>query len=178
MIDIHVLTHSGTRDDWLEQCLSSMRDQPCTVHVVSGEEGHIGQGRAAGFSLGEHPYVGYVDSDDYVLPGAMAACLSALTHHAAVCTDEIATVGDVEVAQHSLHHLYVARREAVLPLLPSIAQLNHHPEAVLRYHLRPARVKMLGYVWRLDGTQSRLKIRKDLTTEARVLRELRRAEMQ
>ena len=180
MIDVHVLTHSGTRGDWLEQCLESMRGEPCTVHIVKGVEGHIGQGRAEGFQLGDHPYVSYVDSDDYVLPGAMKACLTALAHHPAVCTDEIATVDGKEVAQHTLHHLFVARRDVVTPLIPAVAQLNHHPEVVLGFHLLPARVAMLGYVWRADGMRSRLKIRKDAEAEGRVLWELqalRRAEM-
>lgn len=67
MIDIHVLTHSGTRPEWLAQCLASLEPEGFTVHVVRGEDGHIGRGRARGYQHGVQPYVGYVDHDDYVL---------------------------------------------------------------------------------------------------------------
>ncbi|MCH8857739.1 MAG: hypothetical protein IIA03_16260, partial [Proteobacteria bacterium] len=48
-----------------------MRSEPCTVHVLQGTEGNIAAGRERGFAMGTHPYVTYVDSDDFVLPGGI-----------------------------------------------------------------------------------------------------------
>ena len=88
MIDVHVLTYSGTDPAWLGQCLASLASEPCTVHVLEGVEGSVGQGRAHGYQLGVHEFVSYVDSDDFVLPGVMGACLAALRTHRAVVTRE------------------------------------------------------------------------------------------
>lgn len=62
MIDVHVLTHSGTKPEWLDQCLESLAAEPCTVHVVQGVERNIAAGREIGFGLGTHPFVTFVDS--------------------------------------------------------------------------------------------------------------------
>lgn len=156
MIDIHVLTHSGTRSDWLAQCLGSLKAEPCTVHVVKGDEGRIGPGRARGFMCGGHPYVGFVDSDDFVLPGVMGVVTRAMKNSVAVVTDEHIMEGGKIVGMNQRHHLFVGRRDRVTPLLRAVAESDSWCERVLHEWLVPQRVPFIGYVWRKDGMQSRL----------------------
>jgi len=158
MIDIHVLTHSGTRQDWLDQCLASLASEPCTVHVVEGIEGNICAGRVKGFSLGDHPYVGYVDSDDYVLPGVMDACLEALETHRAVVTMEQVFSGEVQVDVKANHHLRVYQRADLLPILPALERLTCRHDAVFDHFIPLTQLAFEGYVWRHDGMRSRTKL--------------------
>jgi len=150
MIDIHVLTHSGTRQDWLDQCLASLASEPCTVHVVEGFTGHIGRGRALGYTLGAHPYVGFVDPDDYVLPGVMSACLAGLEKHSAVVTKERVLYADGSMHPHPKrgHHIAVYRREVVTPVLPFLERVDYFGDKLMREHINPEPLDFVGYVWR------------------------------
>lgn len=154
MIDVHVLTYSGTRQEWLDQCLRSLEGENCTVHVVQGVEGNVGAGRAHAYTLGEHEFVSYVDSDDYVLPGVMDACLRALKRYQAVVTMEQMLWGDrVASKLEGMHHLTVYRRELVQPVL---ATLPDHPYLCDRLVVRkmmPFQMDIEGYVWRRHAWQ-------------------------
>ncbi len=156
-IDVHVLTHSGTRRDWLEQCLASLEPEPCNVFVVRGVEGHIGQGRADGYSRGAAPYVAFVDSDDYVLPGAFSVIEEAMATSRAVTTREKELVvwpnGDERFSgrgRHN-HHIKCFRREDVIPLIPLMKQTTRRCDRMMDYVLNPTRVDFEGYVWRNHG---------------------------
>ena len=154
MIDIHVLTYSGTQEAWLRQCLASLADQPCTVHLVQGDEGNVGSGRARGYLLGDHDYVGYVDSDDFLLPGAAEACLEGLKKHRAVVTLERWLWGGIlDPRLEPLHHLAVYRREDVMK---HVHELHDHPihcDQLLMRRLRPTQLEYVGYVWRIHAGQ-------------------------
>ena len=154
MIDVHVLTYSGTRQTWLDQCLRSLEGEPCTVHVVQGVEGNVGAGRAHAYTLGEHDFVSYVDSDDYILPGAVTACLRALRSKRAVVTLEQRLWGNyIAKLREGGHHLVAYRREDVLPLLP---HLHKHPylcDMLVLKKLRPFQLDYEGYVWRMHEGQ-------------------------
>lgn len=151
MIDVHVLTHSGTQQGWLDQCLASLEEQPVCVYVVEGFEGHVGKGRAKGYALGVNPLVAYVDSDDYVLPGVFAYCEYQLRQHRAVVTKELLEYADG--SRHPFprlgHSLGVYRRDDVLPYLPAMEQSPHSSDMQLRRLLRPVQLDYLGYVWRV-----------------------------
>ena len=154
MIDVHVLTYSGTDPRWLDQCLESLAKEPCTVHVMQGVEGSVGQGRAVGYTLGQHEFVSYVDSDDYVLPGVMDHCLEALQHHPAVVTRERRLWGmRFDSSQVGGHHLAVYRREDVELHLGDVASLPYHCDQVLLRALAPQQLDFVGYVWRMHGAQ-------------------------
>lgn len=149
MIDVHVLVHSGTKDAWLQQCLASLVGQPCVVHVVQGVEGSVGAGRALGYRRGVEEFVSYVDSDDYVLPGVMQACLDALgSHHAVVTNELVERDGLLGPRPKARHHLSVYRRAAVEPLLDHLATVPRYGDTLLRDHLRPVQLATVGYVWR------------------------------
>lgn len=150
MIDIHVLTHSGTKPEWLQQCLDSLKDQPVVVHVVEGVEGSVGAGRAKGYALGDCEFVGYLDSDDYALEGHYAKCLRMLRYQRAVIPHE-----HVEYADGSRHKLLkpfhngaVYRRADINPLLSAMASAPLTADMITRRTLRPYQMSHAGCVWR------------------------------
>lgn len=165
MIDIHVLTYSGTKPEWLDQCLASLSTEPCTVHVVQGVEGNVGAGRAVGYTLGEHDFVGYVDSDDYVFPGVMAACMRALKRYPSVVTLERTLWGDrLGAGTQGGHHLTVYRRELVTPSLVDLPNHPLHCDMLLTKRLNPFQLDYVGYVWRMhawQGHRSATKVQQD-----------------
>lgn len=151
MIDVHVLTHEGTRQDWLEQCLKSLEGHPVNVVVIDNAGRSVGEGRASGYALGLSPFVAYVDSDDYVLPGCFDACLQALNHHRSVVTMEAVEYPDGSryPFARSGHALTVYRREDVRPWLGAMAKSPHTTDAQMRRLLRPIQLPDIGYVWRV-----------------------------
>lgn len=158
MIDVHVLTHSKTRDEWLDKCLDSLRGQPCVVHVIKGDERNISAGRVRGFSAGSHEFVSFVDSDDYVLPGVFDMVLERL-HHGddAVATGESIVRDGVEVGRQVGHHLFAIRRSVLAPFLPkwdTPSTRFMHCIDKLRSVAKPTIIDKAMYVWRLHGGQS------------------------
>ena len=150
MIDIHVLTHSGTKPEWLQQCLDSLKDQPVVVHVVEGVEGSVGAGRAKGYALGDCEFVGYIDSDDYVLEGHYAKCLKMLRYQRAVIPHE-----HVEYADGSRHKLLKAshngavyRRKDINPLIVAMPSAPFTVDMLTRRLLKPYLMSHAGCVWR------------------------------
>lgn len=155
MIDIHILTYSGTKKAWLDQCLRSLERENCTVHVVQGEEGHVGAGRAKAYALGDHEFVGYVDSDDYVLPGVMDACMQALKTCTSVVTLEHKLWGSALSGKpQGGHHLTVYRREQLTPILPKIAEHPYLCDMLVVKMLKPTQLDYPGYVWRMHAWQA------------------------
>lgn len=152
MIDVHVLTHEGTRQDWFDQCLASLEQEPVTVHVVDNAGRSVGEGRARGYALGTAPFVAYVDSDDYVLPGCFDACLAGLEAHRAVVTMERVVSGDfVFPALRPGHAVAVYRREDVTPHLWRMAASPHTADWHVRKALKPTQLTVEGYVWRVHA---------------------------
>ena len=151
MIDVHVLTHEGTRQDWLDQCLASLEDQPVNVFVVDNAGRSVGEGRARGYAMGLSPFVAYVDSDDYVLPGCFGACLEGLRAHRAVVTLERVEYedGTFHPATRKGHSVAVYRRNDIAPLLPAMAMTPHSSDMRARALLRPTQLSVVGYVWRV-----------------------------
>lgn len=150
MIDVHVLTHEGTKREWLCQCLESLRGHPVVVHVVDNAGRSVGEGRSRGYALGEEPFVAYVDSDDYVLPGCFDACLEGLERHRAVVTLEYVDVGGTIIpVPKPAHSVAVYRREDVAPYIARLRNSPHTADWHLRRALRPAQLQVVGYVWRV-----------------------------
>lgn len=159
-LDVYVLVYSGTRADWLEQCLASIRHQPCNLHVVQGVEGDIPAGRAIGFGTGTAPYVTYVDCDDWLLPGALEAVTRHMNDgHQAITTREYVSVGERYVRVRDDHHLFVVRRDCITPHLATYADKGRyaHCLAFMQSLVPAVRVATLAYVWREDGHGSHKK---------------------
>ncbi len=154
MIDVHVLTWSGTRPDWLEQCVKSIEAEGLTVHVTRGVEGNVGAGREQAYRLGSSEFVGYVDSDDYLLPGAGEACLRGLEKYRHVVTLERRLCGErMGKKPWGDHHFTVYRRADVLPLLPAMPEHPIHCDQLLVRKLCPRQLSFIGYVWRMHARQ-------------------------
>lgn len=152
MIDVHVLTHEGTRQDWLDQCLASLRSEPVNVHVVDNAGRSVGQGRARGYALGSAPYVAYVDSDDYVIPGCFDACLEALQHnHAVVTLEQVERNGFVIPVPKPAHNVAVYLRSDVEPYLHLMELSPHTTDWHMRRIVKPVQLSTVGYVWRVHA---------------------------
>lgn len=167
MIDIHILTYSGTKAEWLEQCLASLKPEGFTVHVIQGDEGHVGRGRARGYQCGQEEWVGYVDSDDYVLPGVGNALREALRENArmnvgitGVCTLEQAEWQGRPLFRKpkANHHLVVYRRDAIAQQFPVMRQSAFLCDRLAMSALNPATVPFIGYVWRQHPDQGHRRI--------------------
>lgn len=171
-MDVHVLTHEGTRADWLDQCLQSLHGQLCQVHVVENRHRSFSEGRAHGYSLGSSEYVGFVDSDDWVSPDCIEVAAAALRHSKAVCTMEVAMYEGKPLfrAPRPGHHFFAAHREAVAPHLEKLASLGHAADRALREKLRPSQVAHVGYFWRIHAGQYHRQI--DAAQYAQAMKEL------
>lgn len=119
MLDVHVLTGSAPKS-WLDQCLASIFEARSKapfrvdVHVLAGEVGHIGRGRAAGYAMGTQPYVTFVDDDDYLMPEAFSCMAEALSKSPrAIFTREMCLQNGILGKTDRRHHLAVYRREDV-----------------------------------------------------------------
>lgn len=166
MIDVHVLTLPNERQDWLDQCLTSLQGHPIQLHVIEGVQGHIGQGRIKGYSQGTSPYVASVDSDDRVLPGAFDACLQCLESNselAAAWTAEHLLWNDelIEVPPHLyyMHHIVVFRRAWLNQVLDQYQDHPYHGDVKIRQALQVIGgiyqfTKTVGYLWRMNSNSA------------------------
>lgn len=176
MIDIHVLTHSGTRPEWLKQCLASLEGEPVIVHVVEGIDGSVGAGRAKGFALGVCEFVGYVDSDDYVIPGHYEKCLRMLKIKQAVVGME--HVEYLDGSRHKFpkgfHNGAVYRRTDIEPLIKAMPYAPYTADAIIRDTLKPYQMQAVGYVWRAyrGGTHNLIGIREIELEKAQWLKQI------
>lgn len=170
-VDVHVAMLPCVRPAWRDECLASLDDEPCNVHVVDGVEGHIGQARLRGFQQGTAPYVSFADPDDYVLPGAIKECVKVLQENINLCGvythEKVKRFGgpprrvkaispwdamEQYMKPKRMHHLLVMRRDFVERHYKNLAAWPHMPNyllaaAIARY--APWRhVDIYGYIWR------------------------------
>jgi Glycosyl transferase family 2 len=173
-VDVHVLLLPDTLQNWWDECRMSLRDEPITLHEVSGVKGHVGKARANGFRHGESPYVSFVDPDDLVIPGAFQACLDVLEQNPEACgayTDEMLISAEGKELNPGLwsgrpwnpllmlepkymHHILVMRRKFVQPHLEEIEEKwPNMAEFVLKGLLCQygpwIHVDRFGYKWRM-----------------------------
>lgn len=121
MLDLHVLSYN-TNQEWETHCRRTLTVAtkaagfPVSVHWLAGEHGHIGRGRAAGYACGSHPYVTYVDNDDYLLPDALNALGDSIRSGAwrAVFAGELVLSNGYAGMGKVGHHLCVYRRDALI----------------------------------------------------------------
>jgi hypothetical protein len=173
MLDVHVLTLNSSRKDWLRECLESiqiaMERCPFAVnlHLVQGIEGHIGLGRDKGYALGDHPFVTYVDDDDFVLPDAFRNMRDAIQAKPDVIfTPEYVLQNGFQVHGERRHHLSVYARGF---LIDHSAYTVCGDYAQIRYAERANRVIDLPkrtYVHRLYQSGGR-KLRREYPDEWR-----------
>ncbi len=173
MLDVHVLTLPGTPAAWVEQRRASIAVAaheagfPVTVSEVRGIRGHIGQARVAAFALGTHPFVTYVDDDDYLMPNAFACLRSALeADPAAIFTGELVDTAGRLKPRHARHNMTVVRRS-----IAEAADLTDYrvaPEVRLRRlacqdESQVIDVSECVYVYRNHFSEAKKMIMSDLT---------------
>jgi hypothetical protein len=122
MLDVHILTLPTSDPKWFSQCVDSVMDAadragfPVDVHLINGVLGHIGKGRAEGYSLGQHAYVTCVDDDDFVYPFAFAQMKPHLSSgvHAAIATPEMILRNGLLEEGKQRHHLIAYKRNVLI----------------------------------------------------------------
>jgi hypothetical protein len=159
-----MLVLGDERQDWLEQCLASLENEPINLHVLPGVRGHIGAGRAAGFATGEAEFVSFVDPDDWIEPGAVSKCLDAIRAANAdlAWTTEVwhCPDGKDRYNRQNPHHLCVYRRSAITSLLPLVAScVTRSEQSMLPDLTNRVHVPEVGYHYRfrLDSSAAALK---------------------
>jgi hypothetical protein len=173
-VDTHILLMPDTNQTWWQECQKSLENEPINLHLVDGIPGHIGRGRAKGYSIGESPYVSCIDPDDLVVPGAFQACIDALEKNPQACgayTDEVLIDEEgepirpglwsgrpwnplLQLEPKYLHHIFVMRREFVCRHLDELeSKWPHLAEFVLKgllcAHGPWVHVNRVGYHWRV-----------------------------
>lgn len=92
MLDVHILIHPSTPDEWIARCVDSVREAKeragfeVDIHKLGVRGPHIGHDRARGYALGSHPYVTSVDDDDWLEPDAFAVLADAMAQHPVAVT--------------------------------------------------------------------------------------------
>lgn len=180
---MHIIIHpTYDRRKNLDHMLAQLEKEPVNVHLIPGKIGHIGYGRAKGFSAGSEEIVSYVDDDDVIIPGIFEKLLNQFESDNsldAICTNELIwnpneffqsvfpwKYYDRRHVYH-IHHLAAFKRNKIVPYLPEIATMVDGSEHSLwmRLLLESAKVLNLceyGYIWRIHPQDSKsLKLTKD-----------------
>lgn len=157
-IDCHVLTNPDLNQAWLDEALESLQGQACNVFVLPGYRGDITRGRMEGFQMGTAKYVTFLDDDDTVTPNTMEKVVEEMERggHSSLFTMEHACKDGQVQAARPFHHLWVARRELLMPLIPQhqdiiqgldkIALSSYGLQSLLPY----VHMDWVGYRWNID----------------------------
>lgn len=176
MLDVHVLVMATTPKSWVDQCISSVMHEslqapfPVEVHIMDGIPGHIGEARNKGYAMGSHPYVSYVDDDDYILPNAFVQMRDALLSESSVIfTPELTLQNGWLRSGETRHHLVAYPRSSIIDHSPykvcgDMAQMLHASR-----ECHPTDLPNHGYVHRLYESGGR-QLRRQHLDEWRAIR--------
>jgi hypothetical protein len=146
-IDVHILHLPTDNKKWLKQCLNSIQKEPINRIDIPGIVGDYWSARYQGYHTGVAKYVSFVDPDDYVLPGAFAACQAELDADkdkkligvytrsrrlyenlpevtALVMTPYSAWSRELMEKKFCVHQVVVMRREFVIPCINSYMNIG------------------------------------------------------
>lgn len=128
--------------------LRQLQNEPVTVRVHPGIPGDVGAARAQALRRGFGEWVSWVDPDDRIEPGLYSRLRDAITPGVnLIHTWELEHGLDGTTRErHFAHHGFIARRAAVMPLLPHMAGLQPEWRTVML--LRPVvTLPWVGYHW-------------------------------
>lgn len=142
-----------------QQCLLSLRDEPITLHVVPGIVGDLNTGRRLAIERGTHEWIGWVDPDDYIIPGAYTKLLTAVGDKKFAWMQEtIMDCDDDMVEQGSElritpHHIHIVHRSLIRP---EHFDVRRFPDRWVRdLTNQGVYVPEVGYVWRRYNSKAR-----------------------
>lgn len=156
MIDVHVLLMGNERQDLLDQCMESLKDEPITLHICEGIMGDLLTARINAISKGSHEFVGWVDPDDLVIPGAYQRLLDMIgDRNFAWASEEVWYMDDslteikMKTIRRTPHHMHIIRRNAITEEFIRKGTMSHEPDAWVN-KLVPTGIfdDNVGYVWR------------------------------
>jgi len=156
MIDVHILLMGTERLDFLSQCLDSLKNEPITLHTCPGIPGDIRAARANAISLGKHDYVGWVDPDDFIIPGAYSRLLNVIGDKKFAWSNE--EVWDMsedlttvlrKSTRKTPHHMHIIHRSLIDDDFIRNKVPVRRPDSWVE-SLKPEGVydNNIGYVWR------------------------------
>lgn len=186
MLDVHVLVMDYTPVEWVDRCRASIEVAasragfPVAAHFIPGILGHLGNARAAGYAIGDHPYVTHVDDDDWLEPDAFA-CLAEHLHAGvdAVTTGESHVFfpsGKVTHAPECKHHLAVYRRDVLATI--GYSAFRFHPDQYILSRVTPIHVPQCVYNHQVNvNSGSRLQRRRNRDAARRELDAIKRPDL-
>jgi len=177
-IDCHVI-NSGEPEEWKRQCLNSIETAPIVLHEVPGIPGKIGAARHSGFSIGNKPFVSFVDFDDFYNSFAFNSLQKCLENNPSVV---LAYTNEAYVNEQGhfmcerklsysrkkhtsygdhVHGLMLIRRSAMSTVLDSIIDVENYADWFLTLQLAKIgeirHLPIIGRFWRQHRRQSHLK---------------------
>lgn len=110
---------------YLGQCIQSLLNENILLHIFHGKDGDVAGGRVHGYGLGKQEYIGWVDPDDTIVPGAFNECISYIQTNPGIdgvyMYEQSIYNGKVVSVNKYPHHMTVVKRELIIPLFPKIA---------------------------------------------------------
>ena len=160
MLDLHVLTHQGTRKDWLDHGLRSLEGQQFNVHIHFNRHKTIAEGRVEAMRLGTSPYVTYMDDDDWLLESAYERIAPHLESNL-----PFYATGELEFDQKTQrlkrgragHHLLIVRRDVMEAALDTYVERFADWAEYGSFRKIAGTPKLIHhpcYVWRRHDTQA------------------------
>lgn len=136
-LDIHILVHPVTPDDWVVNAIQSVKNAMAntkyqtSLHILDADVTSIGKGRMLGYAHGRQPFVTSVDDDDWVDEDAFAILKDAMLEKpAGIVTDSV--IEPTGELAHRREALRVFRRDVAMssrleewPIFDSLAILRH-----------------------------------------------------
>jgi glycosyltransferase involved in cell wall biosynthesis len=149
IIDLHIPASPDWPRHLLERAIASTKGEPVNVRVVP-YTGSLGASRAHGYHHGTAPYVAFLDADDELIPGGLAALAAILDADPSLCgaygaeeriwpdgrTEQRSDQRWTPIAQltrsSAMHGAILMRRSAVMPHLAETAKLPVRSNRLLR----------------------------------------------
>lgn len=157
MLDVHILlmnyTAASIKEAAVDSCFLAAKAAgfPVEIHLTEGIVGHLGKARRKGYSLGNHPYVTYVDDDDFVAENAFAILEPFLQQGVnSITTGEnhIYPDGKTLALPEMKHHLTVYKRDLVSQL--SYDEFQMFPDHYILSMFDPEHISECVYNHRIN----------------------------
>lgn len=154
MIDLHILILGNENQTWLEQCLQSLENEPVNLRMCQGIPGDLSQARSLALKQGTSEYVGWVDPDDYIIPGAYARLLTLVGDKSFVWGKEqiIEYDDSMNIVRQAVlktpHHIHIVHRDVIDYSYLESRKMDYPDRWISRLTSGGVFDDTIGYVWR------------------------------